>query len=232
MLATISRIASGSFSCNASSACVFNTVSGVRNCCDASAMKRCWPAHFHIVFQTQQRPQHEAHRKPCQQGRHQRRQVVVAGHKFAVDAGHFAIEAVQRVGIETVERDVGHIDTTLPLTMATRSTSARIDDTQTDNAIKLPLLTCMYLGDRRECLFHRSGVGEISLRAHSPHKLGRGSTGCCCRRISFGCFEIVGIKHAGRILRSSATTVICKSRQSAMRSRAWRRSATGVAHAG
>lgn len=61
-----------------------------------------------------------------------------------------------------------------PLTMATRSTSARVDDTQTDNAIKLPLLTCMYLGDRWECLFHRSGVGEISLRAYSPHKLGTG----------------------------------------------------------
>ncbi|HZV67508.1 MAG TPA: ABC transporter ATP-binding protein, partial [Telluria sp.] len=41
-----------------------------------------------------------------------------------------------------------------------------------DNALALPLLTCMYLGDRWECLFTR---GEISLRAYSAHRLEPGS---------------------------------------------------------
>ena len=55
-----------------------------------------------------------------------------------------------------------------------RLEQVRISHTQTENAIKLPLLTCMYLGDRWECLFHRGGINEISLRAYSPHKLEAG----------------------------------------------------------
>jgi iron(III) transport system ATP-binding protein len=60
------------------------------------------------------------------------------------------------------------------VTTVIRLEQVRISHTQTDNAIKLPLLTCMYLGDRWECLFHRGGVHEISLRAYSPHKLEAG----------------------------------------------------------
>jgi iron(III) transport system ATP-binding protein len=41
-----------------------------------------------------------------------------------------------------------------------------------DNALQLPLLTCMYLGDRWECLFTR---GELSLRAYSKYRLDAGS---------------------------------------------------------
>jgi iron(III) transport system ATP-binding protein len=44
----------------------------------------------------------------------------------------------------------------------------RISATKVDNAIELPLLTCMYLGDRWECLFKR---GETSLRAYSKFRL-------------------------------------------------------------
>lgn len=55
-----------------------------------------------------------------------------------------------------------------------RLEQVRISDMETDNAIKLPLLTCMYLGDRWECLFHRGGGDEISVRAYSPHKLEAG----------------------------------------------------------
>ncbi|MDB5911208.1 MAG: lipase, partial [Massilia sp.] len=53
-----------------------------------------------------------------------------------------------------------------------RVEEVRINATQVDNAIELPLLTCMYLGDRWECLFTR---GELSLRAYSKYRLDAGS---------------------------------------------------------
>jgi iron(III) transport system ATP-binding protein len=53
-----------------------------------------------------------------------------------------------------------------------RVEEVRISPTQVDNAIELPLLTCMYLGDRWECLFTR---GELSLRAYSKYRLDPGS---------------------------------------------------------
>src|SRR4051812_13152732 len=51
------------------------------------------------------------------------------------------------------------------VTALIRLEHVRISDVEVDNAIKLPLLTCMYLGDRWECLFHRGGVNEVTLRA-------------------------------------------------------------------
>lgn len=57
------------------------------------------------------------------------------------------------------------------ITAMIRLEQVRVSDVQTENAIKLPLLTCMYLGDRWECLFHRGGHNEISLRAYSPYRL-------------------------------------------------------------
>jgi iron(III) transport system ATP-binding protein len=53
-----------------------------------------------------------------------------------------------------------------------RVEEVRISATAVDNAIELPLLTCMYLGDRWECLFTR---GELSLRAYSKYRLDAGS---------------------------------------------------------
>ena len=55
-----------------------------------------------------------------------------------------------------------------------RVEQVRIASEQCANAIRLPLLTCMYLGDRWECLFHRPGLKEISLRAYSPQRLEAG----------------------------------------------------------
>ncbi len=52
-----------------------------------------------------------------------------------------------------------------------RLEKVRITDSQAENAIKLPLTTCMYLGDRWECLF---GHAEDGLRAYSPFKLNPG----------------------------------------------------------
>jgi iron(III) transport system ATP-binding protein len=40
------------------------------------------------------------------------------------------------------------------------------------NALQLPLVTCMYLGDHWECLFKR---GEISMRAYSKYRLDQGN---------------------------------------------------------
>ncbi len=56
-------------------------------------------------------------------------------------------------------------------TTVIRLEQVRISQTPASNAIQLPLLTCMYLGDRWECLFHRTGTKEISLRAYSPQRL-------------------------------------------------------------
>ena len=53
-----------------------------------------------------------------------------------------------------------------------RVEEVRISSTRVDNAIDMPLLTCMYLGDRWECLFTR---GEMSLRAYSKYRLDPGS---------------------------------------------------------
>ncbi len=47
----------------------------------------------------------------------------------------------------------------------------RIGTERVENAIELPLVTCMYLGDRWECLFK---VDDVSLRAYAKHRLDPG----------------------------------------------------------
>jgi iron(III) transport system ATP-binding protein len=56
-----------------------------------------------------------------------------------------------------------------------RLEQVRVGNTQMENAIRLPLVTCMYLGDRWECLFHRDGAQDVSLRAYTAHKLEPGA---------------------------------------------------------
>ena len=58
------------------------------------------------------------------------------------------------------------------VTTMIRVEEVKISATRVDNAIELPLLTCMYLGDRWECLFQ--GADNLSLRAYSRHKLDAG----------------------------------------------------------
>ncbi|MES2148573.1 MAG: ABC transporter ATP-binding protein [Pseudomonadota bacterium] len=53
-----------------------------------------------------------------------------------------------------------------------RVEEVKVSATRVDNALELPLVTCMYLGDRWECLFSR---GEIKLRAYSPFRLEAGN---------------------------------------------------------
>jgi len=52
-----------------------------------------------------------------------------------------------------------------------RVEEVKISATPADNAIELPLLTCMYLGDRFECLFKNDAGPEINLRAYSKYRL-------------------------------------------------------------
>jgi iron(III) transport system ATP-binding protein len=52
-----------------------------------------------------------------------------------------------------------------------RVEEVRISAEQVDNALPLPLVTCMYLGDRWECLFK---AGDIGVRAYSRTRLGEG----------------------------------------------------------
>ena len=66
-------------------------------------------------------------------------------------------------------------NTGLDVTSMIRVEEVKISATQVDNAIELPLLTCMYLGDRWECLFQRGGANQVSLRAYSKYKLEAGN---------------------------------------------------------
>uniref|UniRef100_UPI0031E39EA8 ABC transporter ATP-binding protein n=1 Tax=Herbaspirillum sp. TaxID=1890675 RepID=UPI0031E39EA8 len=65
-----------------------------------------------------------------------------------------------------------------------RVEQVRISDQPSDNAIRLPLSTCMYLGDRWECLFKAgnpddSGNGTVGLRAYAPQRLEQGEYWLC-----------------------------------------------------
>jgi iron(III) transport system ATP-binding protein len=53
-----------------------------------------------------------------------------------------------------------------------RVEEVRIGRTPVDNGIQLPLSTCMYLGDRWECLFKS---GEANVRAYSRHRIDPGN---------------------------------------------------------
>jgi iron(III) transport system ATP-binding protein len=53
-----------------------------------------------------------------------------------------------------------------------RVEEVRISATPLENALNMPLSTCMYLGDRWECLFKQ---GATSMRAYSKHRLDPGS---------------------------------------------------------
>ncbi|WP_229256567.1 ABC transporter ATP-binding protein [Duganella lactea] len=58
-------------------------------------------------------------------------------------------------------------------TTVIRVEEVKVSATQVDNAIALPLLTCMYLGDRFECLFKDEASGT-TLRAYSKYRLDSG----------------------------------------------------------
>ncbi|MEO6918000.1 MAG: ABC transporter ATP-binding protein [Collimonas sp.] len=58
-----------------------------------------------------------------------------------------------------------------------RVEQVNISDTQVENSIRLPLATCMYLGDRWECVFRNtaeSGADSSVLRAYARQRLAPG----------------------------------------------------------
>jgi iron(III) transport system ATP-binding protein len=75
---------------------------------------------------------------------------------------------VDGVTMNATARGVG-LATPVPLI---RVEDVRVSTERTANAVQLPLLTCMYLGDRWECLFKQ---GDTSLRAYSKYRLDPGT---------------------------------------------------------
>jgi iron(III) transport system ATP-binding protein len=53
-----------------------------------------------------------------------------------------------------------------------RVEEVRVSTAQVENALSVDLSTCMYLGDRWECVFKR---GELSMRAYARHRLEQGA---------------------------------------------------------
>jgi iron(III) transport system ATP-binding protein len=64
--------------------------------------------------------------------------------------------------------------TTGAATAVIRLEQVAISRTPSENAIRLPLSTCMYLGDRWECLFDSGDASEASIRAYSSQPLAPG----------------------------------------------------------
>ena len=61
------------------------------------------------------------------------------------------------------------------VTALIRTEQVRISDMQLSNSLRLPLSTCMYLGDRWECLFALPGQADgTSLRAYARERLAPG----------------------------------------------------------
>ncbi|MES2024137.1 MAG: ABC transporter ATP-binding protein [Pseudomonadota bacterium] len=71
----------------------------------------------------------------------------------------------------------GHSSDSNDATAIIRVEQINISDTSVDNAIKLPLSTCMYLGDRWECVFrntNENGTDGTVLRAYAKQRLAPG----------------------------------------------------------
>jgi iron(III) transport system ATP-binding protein len=82
-----------------------------------------------------------------------------SGVKLRVNGGELA----------AVARGANAID---GATALIRVEEVRISASQQENSLQMPLVTCMYLGDRWECLFKQ---GETSMRAYSKHRLDAGN---------------------------------------------------------
>ncbi|RZI44299.1 ABC transporter ATP-binding protein [Herbaspirillum sp. HC18] len=85
------------------------------------------------------------------------------GKRVALQVGDFKLMGTARGG------NVGH-----EISAVIRVEQVRVLAAQAENAIRLPLSTCMYLGDRWECLFHGVGQNGVSLRAYATRRLESG----------------------------------------------------------
>ena len=78
---------------------------------------------------------------------------------------------VEGMALNATARGSGASDPDVEASALIRVEEVRIGRTPVDNGIQLPLSTCMYLGDRWECLFKH---GNASVRAYSKHRVDPG----------------------------------------------------------
>jgi iron(III) transport system ATP-binding protein len=79
---------------------------------------------------------------------------------------------VDGMALNATARGAGPSDPGVEASALIRVEEVRIGSTPVDNGIQLPLSTCMYLGDRWECLFKH---GNASVRAYSKHRVDPGN---------------------------------------------------------
>ena len=78
---------------------------------------------------------------------------------------------VEGMALNATARGSGASDPDVEASALIRVEEVRIGRTPVDNGIQLPLSTCMYLGDRWECLFKH---GNSSVRAYSKYRVDPG----------------------------------------------------------
>ena len=78
---------------------------------------------------------------------------------------------VEGMALNATARGSGASNPDVEASALIRVEEVRIGRTPVDNGIQLPLSTCMYLGDRWECLFKH---GSASVRAYSKHRIDPG----------------------------------------------------------
>jgi len=79
---------------------------------------------------------------------------------------------VEGMSLNATARGTGASDPDVDASALIRVEEVRIGRDPVENGIKLPLSTCMYLGDRWECLFKH---GNASVRAYSKHRVDPGN---------------------------------------------------------
>ncbi|WP_075792651.1 ABC transporter ATP-binding protein [Massilia putida] len=79
---------------------------------------------------------------------------------------------VEGMALNATARGTGASDPDIDASALIRVEEVRIGREPVENGIKLPLSTCMYLGDRWECLFKH---GNASVRAYSKHRVDPGN---------------------------------------------------------
>jgi len=79
---------------------------------------------------------------------------------------------VEGMALNATARGAGASDPDVDAAALIRVEEVRIGRSPVENGIQLPLSTCMYLGDRWECLFKHGGA---SVRAYSKHRIDPGN---------------------------------------------------------
>ncbi|PQO96470.1 lipase [Massilia phosphatilytica] len=92
--------------------------------------------------------------------------------KVVARSGGAARVHVEGMALNATARGSAGSDPDVEASALIRVEEVRIGRTPVDNGIQLPLSTCMYLGDRWECLFKH---GNASVRAYSKYRVDPGN---------------------------------------------------------